>query len=318
MYIYTISAIDAIRIHLIGSDNSLKFAPDFAHQMFGDMEVIVGYSNLHIDLKYHSSTLESFTDIRYNLKKKVIKIEAMERERENEDAGNNGDEGEGVKTIDCDDLKACLSLCTPPCTTYSREEFDKLVKDRSLSAYTPPGDLYKSIDIVSDDGDCKTFDVYIGAPYKDARLREVQCRAETLSFFYIDAASTADFTDTRWRLLHLYQRGVRDVEGKIISNPLFAGFITLFEFHNPLRFDRPVSSRICQLLVLPPYQRKGLGKELIKCAYSVAQDLNSFEVTVEDPADGFKKLRDVIDLEVCVCVCMYVCIFIYMYVYYRM
>lgn len=41
------------------------------------------------------------------------------------------------------------------------------------------------------------------------------------------------------------------------QNRVFVGFLTLFLFTQPLRFSCPNSLRICQIVVLPPFQRQG-------------------------------------------------------------
>ncbi|CAE7489460.1 HAT1, partial [Symbiodinium microadriaticum] len=56
--------------------------------------------------------------------------------------------------------------------------------------------------------------------------------------------------------------------------------------------------RVCQALVLPPYQGRGLGRELLQQVYRLAADREFVvEVTVEDPAPAFQCLRDAVDVE---------------------
>lgn len=103
-----------------------------------------------------------------------------------------------------------------------------------------------------------------------------------------------------------------------------AGYVTVFTFHNPLRAterERPTSLRVCQMLLLPPFQRRGayvcvclcalcvfthrvgvctssrgfphagLGSRLLGLVYEWAAARDACEVTVEDPADGFTEVR---------------------------
>merc|ERR1719510_389165 len=58
--------------------------------------------------------------------------------------------------------------------------------------------------------------------------------------------------------------------------------------------------RISQILIFPPYQRLGHGKECVKVAYQVAKDRKYLEVNVEDPSEGCSFLRDLIDCEACI------------------
>ena len=50
--------------------------------------------------------------------------------------------------------------------------------------------------------------------------------------------------------------------------------------------------------VLPPYQGKGLGREMMLAVYRLAAaQADVVEVTVEDPAPGFQRMRDSVDFE---------------------
>ena len=92
----------------------------------------------------------------------------------------------------------------------------------------------------------------------------------------------------------------------------FVGFITLFFFYSPFKKPKPgVVLRICQAMILPPYQRAGHGKVMVKVVYDLAQgkygeiwssdqkDLchEIVEVNVEDPSPAFVALRNRIDYE---------------------
>ena len=77
------------------------------------------------------------------------------------------------------------------------------------------------------------------------------------------------------------------------------GFTTVYQFYaHP--FQRRL--RISQVLVLPPYQRKGFGAKLLDAvrAYARMQDeagegKEVADITVEDPTDQLQRLRDVRD-----------------------
>lgn len=70
-----------------------------------------------------------------------------------------------------------------------------------------------------------------------------------------------------------------------------AGYITLHIFTQPFRAVQPQSVRICQALVLPHMQHRGLGSAMVGAAYDLALQRNMYEVTVEDPAPAFVKVR---------------------------
>lgn len=116
---------------------------------------------------------------------------------------------------------------------------------------------------------------------------ELVKRFERLAVFFIETADSVDFTDERWEILILYH--IKD------NNMYYAGYTTLFRFHNPIHGSK---MRICQALVLPPYQRRGLGRLMLTRVYELARtDANIVEVTVEDPCEGFRSLRDIVDVQ---------------------
>merc|ERR1719154_821764 len=58
--------------------------------------------------------------------------------------------------------------------------------------------------------------------------------------------------------------------------------------------------RIAQMLVLPPFQRLGLGARLLDTVYShYRSDRTVTDITVEDPSDNFVRLRDFVDTRNC-------------------
>uniref|UniRef100_A0A7S2UQD9 Histone acetyltransferase n=2 Tax=Attheya septentrionalis TaxID=420275 RepID=A0A7S2UQD9_9STRA len=95
------------------------------------------------------------------------------------------------------------------------------------------------------------------------------------------------------------------------------GYMTLFYFHAPFKKPKPgMVLRICQAVILPPYQRAGHGKSMFQAVYDIAsgtyesklRSLNQHkksngmqdeivEINVEDPAPAFVCLRDRIDFE---------------------
>lgn len=108
--------------------------------------------------------------------------------------------------------------------------------------------------------------------------------AETLSLWYIETADSIDFTDNRFELVTAYS-----------SADDLSGYMTLFTFMNPFAGNK---LRICQILVLPHLQGLGIGRELVLAAYRLAAARSDIvEVTVEDPSEGFSRLRDAVDCE---------------------
>jgi histone acetyltransferase 1 len=63
--------------------------------------------------------------------------------------------------------------------------------------------------------------------------------------------------------------------------------MTVFHFLSPFKKPKPGTiARVCQVLILPPYQRVGHGKVLLQQLYDIAHDTSNdiVEINVEDPA----------------------------------
>lgn len=103
-----------------------------------------------------------------------------------------------------------------------------------------------------------------------------------------------------WNVMYLFR--VHDGNGseQKVQYSL-AGYITLFHFHAPFKKPQPgIIVRVCQALILPPYQRAGHGSDMLQSIYEYATQystdgLEIVEVNVEDPAPGFVALRDSVD-----------------------
>ena len=189
---------------------------------------------------------------------------------------------------------------------------DDISSNKVNSTITPPGVLIHTFTSKASSNDRKQeleFEMYL-ATAKDAGASELLVRAESLAMWYIETADSVDFSDDRWEVLFLYFKAGNTAnagnsgadEDSAHSNSQtscsrsFAGYMTLFSFRNPFLGTKV---RVCQALVLPHQQSRGLGRELLRCAYKqvVLQRPEVSELTVEDPAPGFQRLRDAVDFE---------------------
>lgn len=56
--------------------------------------------------------------------------------------------------------------------------------------------------------------------------------------------------------------------------------------------------RISQFIVLPTYQRLGIGSTLLENMYQYyLNDKKCTEITVEDPSDDFQQMKDALDIK---------------------
>ena len=127
-------------------------------------------------------------------------------------------------------------------------------------------------------------------------------KLQSIALWFIETADNVDVSSDEdggyWKVMYVFE----SIENKYA----LAGYMTLFHFYSP--FKKPKSGivvRICQALLLPPYQRMGLGKrmffavhDLVKASASTEKEI--VELNVEDPAPGFTALRNRVDYELLV------------------
>ncbi len=61
------------------------------------------------------------------------------------------------------------------------------------------------------------------------------------------------------------------------------GFCTVFNF---FCYPDRVRMRVSQVLVLPPFQRQGIGRALLEAVYALADTHNALDVTVSSVQEG--------------------------------
>ncbi len=193
-----------------------------------------------------------------------------------------------------------------------------------------------------DNGDKSTNGTFLMclANGTDEEVSKYHTQVQKLSLWFIENADDVDLSSSEgggeWKVLYLFRKHDGDYlhsdhnsESKSCKYSL-VGFMTLFGFFSP--FKKPKAGivlRICQALILPPYQRSGHGKVFMNTVYKYAHGLydetisstlssgssgsniasnNSgtttksmayeiVEVNVEDPAPGCEALRNRIDYE---------------------
>ncbi|OQR83122.1 histone acetyltransferase [Achlya hypogyna] len=191
-----------------------------------------------------------------------------------------------TKDADAWDLFAKMQQSLPNDATQDKAAF--LAKLEATSKLPLPGKLVSSYTTES-----LAFETYF-SPLDD-RGREYLNKMQKLSLWFIEGADDIDVADERWSLYTIFHKDANDV-----LRP--AGYITMFTFHLPVSHGAMTKSkRICQVLVLPPYQRRGHGERLVELIMADARRADDiYEITVEDPVPGFARLRDVVDVKACV------------------
>ena len=143
---------------------------------------------------------------------------------------------------------------------------------------------------------------------------------QTLSYYYIENASLVNIRDPDWKVLFIFCQHTTSTTATALSSSSSAtrgfslvGYMTLFHFQNPYR--KPIGGtivRICQVLILPPYQRQKHGQQMLHALYqycsnndndtdtttnTTVAEHNIVEINVEDPAPAFTYLRILVDYE---------------------
>ncbi|CAG2101444.1 unnamed protein product [Medioppia subpectinata] len=289
-------ANESIAIQLVSNEDQLaeesqklpksspkEFNPEFSHQLFGDNESIFGYRDLKVKLYYSSAKLNCFLGI--NFAEKVTKDET------------NGIEADDVLNTIAKKLE--INFC------QSMDEFRSLLSKESQ--FKPYGQLMDSfsIDHKTDEKVTKRhFEIYsadILVPGFDAYHQRMQ----TFLWWLIDAASYIDVDDERWQYFILYEKtsanssSLTNGHSAADDNSIycFAGYATVYRYY---AYPQRIRPRISQFLILPPFQKCGLGTKLLDTIYGFyIKDSNVYDITVEDPSDNFTRVRDFVDSKNC-------------------
>lgn len=249
-----------------GHVGELTAHPTFTHQVFPG-GVVHGFSSAKAALYYTCGSLTSWLDV------DLVP-------RDNVDVAN----GEPISAVYDTLWKLVLAG-----GVESRREFE-VAASRDASFAHP----FKSDPLKTYGRGGRTFSVFKSQLNASAETFDYHKRMQFLMFMHIDGANFIDSTDTRWELFAV----IEHVDG---VPRYLAGYATVY----PFSAIRPGCSlndgfaeriRISQVFVLPHYQRAGHGTALLSVIYEDATSRKAIEVTVEDPSEGFRLLRDSTDL----------------------
>ncbi|XP_076356515.1 histone acetyltransferase 1 [Tachypleus tridentatus] len=265
---YVCSANSAIELKLVQLENDIEddkkaFHPEYTHQFFGDSESIFGYRDLKVQLYYSAARLTTFLGLKF-----VEKI--------------TPDKSDGVQA---DEVINVIGEKLQPGFYQNRDDFiASLAKDAN---FKPHGELLHSFN-KEEENTKRTFEVY-RATALDPGFKEYHERMQTFVLWYIDAASFIDIDDELWEFFVMFEKLSCDGEPRYC----FVGYMTVYRYYAYPNKKRP---RISQMLVLPPFQKNGLGAEMLQTVYNwYVKDPDVVDITVEDPSEEFTRLRDFVD-----------------------
>ncbi|KAJ3398482.1 histone acetyltransferase 1 [Chytridiales sp. JEL 0842] len=163
---------------------------------------------------------------------------------------------------------------------------------REEETFKPMGDKLHEYTVKSTSSSESTVYEIYKCNFQNPQFKSYHRRLQTFLLFFIEGASYIDEDDEFWEIYVVFEKR-RTAEGK--ERFAVVGYATVYPF-----FCWPDRRRlrISQFLILPPFQKKGHGRELYKSLY--AYFLSRPEVSdfsVEDPNDPFQNLRDACDLQ---------------------
>lgn len=159
-------------------------------------------------------------------------------------------------------------------------------------SFKPPGKLLSTYTTHKGTDKEKQFEMY-SCEIEEPDFRSYHERLQTFLLWYVDAASFIDVDDDRWRFYLVFEKYKIDGEYRYA----ICSYATVYLYYAYPNKTRP---RISQFLTLPPFQRMGIGAELLNVIYrSFIGDQNILDITVEDPSEEFVRLRDYVDAANC-------------------
>ncbi|KAF8245017.1 acyl-CoA N-acyltransferase [Wilcoxina mikolae CBS 423.85] len=265
---WSIDANDALKLALVSPRTGhiiSEFGPTFTYPLYGDTENIFGYKQLQMRLMFAADDMEPCVATTY-----------VER------VSNVGE-------VEAEDIIKPLSEVLPESFSQDPAFYFNSLRTRNKS-FIPPGVLHTSFHHAG-----RSYELWRSSVV-DAQCSELLGNMQLLVLLYIEGGSVIDLEDEewsnrRWEVFFLYEKHPDHLY-------CFIGYCTLYRYYI---FNKQLANqsriRLSQFLILPPFQRKGLGSRFYD--YIIQHYLNAPEVreiTIEDPSQEFGDLRDRRDL----------------------
>ena len=220
------------------------------------------------------------------------------------DEEENEEDQEGTtrnRRMPRDEIISSLSKALPPILSHNNHLTD-LTSHHDYYLRQPVGKILRGYD-----RKMRTFVLSLADGRTAAKYHQA---VQNLAIFFIETADNVNVAEIDkggfWRVMYLFEK-LGD------SQYALAGYMTLFHFDSPFRKPMPGTIlRVCQALILPPFQRAGHGSDMLHTLYDLVQfpgkidysdnhgSLHSIvEINVEDPAPSFVQLRNRVDYERC-------------------
>lgn len=278
---WTCSANEALNVSIAEPTKAITFKPKFTYPIFGDSEQIFGYKDLRIDLVFDCESLKPLLTYKYSekLSKDIKPIEETFSKFLPIDDYIFNSESKWLDSIEEEKFQLPKENIV-----YS---YDRII-DNKINTF----DIYKFKLFNDDNNNNNNFEI----------SKKLFLRIQILILLYIEAGSYINLNDKGWELYMIYNRN--ENEGKNI----FIGFCTCYKYWkfekseeydkiNDIENESEYRCRLSQMIILPPFQNKGHGKEIYSFITNEwHNDKRCYEITIEDPNEEFDDLRDKCDL----------------------
>uniref|UniRef100_A0A146LDP9 Histone acetyltransferase type B catalytic subunit n=1 Tax=Lygus hesperus TaxID=30085 RepID=A0A146LDP9_LYGHE len=241
-------------------DDPKVFHPAMSHQIFGEDEKIYGYKNLKISIYYSAAHLNIYVGVKHD---------------------------ETAPTCSPPNIEKLLFEKYETPYTSNLDEYEKNL-DKEIS-FKPPGTMLKSFKLEGHVEPTSNFEIYYCTSQTPEWL-DYHTRVQTFILWFIDAASYIQ-VDDHWKFFTLYEKYISPVSKE--PQYAFVGFTTVYEYY---AYPANIRPRISQMLILPPFQKQGLGAILLNSIYEHYSTVKEvLDITVEDPSNDFQYTRDYVD-----------------------
>jgi len=268
---FLVDSNQAVKFKLVRNEEDIQndktcFNPGMSHQVFGAKENIFGFSNLDIKLYYTAGSLHQYYQ------------KSFETQISKTDGG-----------IDPDNIEEKLNenyiLDQENCASSIGHFGDMVRKDKDFKPFGSKVTEFKR--------NSRHFEIY-KPTMADPGFKEWYLRLETFILWFIDGSQYINTDDVQWDYFTLFERFQNQETGK--NQYAIAGFSTVFRFYC---YPEKIRPRVSQILVMPPFQRMGLGSTLLENIYTHYNTSDVLEITMEDPSDDCQRVRDFIDARNC-------------------
>ena len=165
------------------------------------------------------------------------------------------------------------------------EEF-LTISEKKSKLFKPLGDLVS--EFKTESGRC--FEIYL-CDQDTPNFLNYHRKLESFVFWFVDAASKIDH-DSFWRFFCVFEKYQTSKDEARWAS---VGYCSVYQYY---AHPDKIRLRISQTMVLPPFQKLGVGTHLIEAIYKHFRTPNVADITVEDPSEDFTRIRSTIEVNI--------------------